>query len=122
LTQEVFDLLALDCARRILDGLAAADGGLTDRELSADVVGSAATEKTVVRTRKKLTAAGWIAPAGIPEPRVPGGRGRKAQKWRITQYGHEARVFHAESDRLQVGPLKNRPNSTRNGGVGVGRG
>ena len=117
-TQEVLRLLGLDCARKILDGLAAAPEGLTDREISADIVGSAATEKTVIQTRKKLTAAGWISPAGEPESRSPGGRGRKAQRWKISPFGEEARHLAVTSDRVHV-TLPDSPRSTRNGGAGV---
>lgn len=117
-TQEVLRLLGLDCARKILDGLAASPDGLTDREISADVVGSAATEKTVIQTRKKLTLAGWVSPAGDPEARSPDGRGRKAQKWKISAFGEEARHLAAASDQVHAS-LPASSHSTRNRGVGV---
>jgi hypothetical protein len=117
-TQEVLRLLGLDCARKILDGLAAVPEGLTDRQISADVVGSATTEKTVIQTRKRLTTAGWISAAGEPESRSPGGRGRKAQRWKISPFGEEARHLAIASDRVHAA-LPDSPRSTRSGGVGV---
>lgn len=113
-TREVNALLAHECARAILEGLADHPEGLTDRQISADLVGSSSTEKTVIATRKKFTVAGWIAEArGPPNPGARSRKGRPASRWKLTPSGLEARDLARASDRV---PL---PYSTRNGGVGA---